>query len=71
MQIFRADRFKFADIAQALPHLLLPLDPLVFYYEINVDPTVPRKCQVYDIEIDTVSGRIRSCERLAVHELKL
>lgn len=38
----------------ALTHLLLPPEPLVFYYEMNNDPTVLRKQQVYDIEIETV-----------------
>ena len=53
--MFQVDRMKFSDVPQALSHLLLPADPLVFFYEICIDPMVPRKQQTYDIEIETVS----------------
>jgi hypothetical protein len=51
---FVAERMRFSELPAALSPLLLPADPLVFYYEMNVDPMQPRKQQVYDIEIETV-----------------
>ena len=48
------DRIKFVDIPAMIQPLLLPPEPAVMRYEINVNPATRFKQTVYDVEVEMV-----------------
>eukprot|EP00051_Salpingoeca_urceolata_P009165 m.112143 g.112143 ORF g.112143 m.112143 type:complete len:416 (-) comp16162_c0_seq3:231-1478(-) len=51
-RIFGKARLKFSELPTVVERFLLPPDPIVLPYVINVDPSVPLKQEVYDIEVE-------------------
>ena len=66
------ERIKFVDIPALIQPMLLPAEPAVIRYEINVNTATRFKQVVYDVEVEVVSvGTVSSAARRPWHNLLL